>query len=292
MIGLPAPLAVVCHDAGAANLILAWLAAEPRGDVRAVMQGPAEQLWRARFGDAPFAGLEAALDGAAALLSGTGWGSDLEHRARRLARDSGISSVAVIDHWVNYRQRFVRAGAEVLPDFLWVTDEHALALAGREFPGLPVELRPNRYLEEQVARVNAMGGPGGEILYVLEPTRDDWGRGIPGEFQALDFFMEHRSRLGVGPYATIVLRPHPADPPGKYDEWAGGQDTRVRIDLGGDLAAAIARASTVAGCQSYALVVALAAGRPAVSTLPPWAPPCPLPQAGIIHLKLLTSPDS
>ncbi len=50
MIDLPGPLAVVCHDAGAANLILAWLAAEPRSDIRPVMKGPAQGLWKERFG--------------------------------------------------------------------------------------------------------------------------------------------------------------------------------------------------------------------------------------------------
>jgi len=40
----------------------------------------------------------------------------------------------------------------------------------------------------------------------------------------------------------------------------------------------------VVGCESFALVVALAAGRRVCSTLPPWAPPCRLPQPGIVRL--------
>ncbi|HVL41422.1 MAG TPA: hypothetical protein VM348_04635, partial [Brevundimonas sp.] len=152
MTDLPPPVAVVAHDAGAANLILAWLAAAPSGlkRVRPVMAGPAAALWAARFPDGPVpVALEAALEEANSLLSGTGWASDLEHEARRLARARGIPSVAVIDHWVNYRMRFQRHGEEILPDRLWVADEHALAEAAASLPEVPAELKPNLYLQEQ-----------------------------------------------------------------------------------------------------------------------------------------------
>jgi len=289
MIDLPGPLAVVCHDAGAANLILAWLAAERRADVRPVMVGPAERLWRERFSEAPLWELEAAINDAAALLSGTGWASDLEHRARAIAKRAGIRSAAVLDHWVNYPERFVRGGKTVRPDEYWVVDKEALALASECFPGAEVRLKPNAYLDEQLARIRPIeAGTPKRVLYVLEPARSDWGRGVPGEFQALDYWLEYFRKLGLPHSVPIRLRPHPSEPPGKYDEWIernSGFDLEIDDSL--DLAEALARASVVAGCQSYAMVVALAAGRKVVCTLPPWAPRCALPQSGVIHLSSL-----
>ena len=168
MIDLPAPLAVVCHDAGGANLILAWLASEPRSDVRPVMAGPAERLWRARFGETPLWDLENALDGAAALLSGTGWQTDLEHRARAIAKNSGIRSAAALDHWVHYPERFLRGGETVWPDEIWVVDEDAFALASEQFPGVEIRLKANAYLDEQVARIRPLSdGAPERVLYVL-----------------------------------------------------------------------------------------------------------------------------
>lgn len=288
MIDLAKPLAVVCHDAGAANLILAWLAAEPRGDVRAVMKGPAEALWKERFGDAALWALEAALDGASALLSGTGWQSDLEHQARTLARTTGIRSVAVLDHWTNYAERFMRNGKTVMPDEYWVVDEEAHALASKIFPDAVVTLKPNTYLEEQVARIGPSPATQ-RLLYLLEPARSDWGRGVPGEFQALDYLLENFERVGLDQSAPIRLRPHPSDPPGKYQAWIKARrGFDVALDSSRDLAEAITRASIVAGGQTFAMVVALAAGRKVVCTLPPWAPRCALPHAGIIHLSSLT----
>lgn len=283
---LPGPLAVVCHDAGAANIILSWLAAEPRADVRPVMQGPAAALWRTRaFDRLPSWSLETALPGAQALLSGTGWASALEHEARQQAREQSIFSVAVIDHWTTYRERFSRDGREVLPDEIWVTDTDAWRIAAQEFPGSIIRLQPNRYLEEQVARVESIA-PEACTLYLLEPALSGWGRSRAGEFQALDYFVANLPALNIDRSAPIRLRPHPSEAEGKYDAWiATHPDLRLSLDKSSDVAQAISRASTVAGCGTFAMVIALAAGRRVISTLPPWAPPCPLPQSGLIHLR-------
>lgn len=321
-VSLPAvPLAVVAHDAGAANHILAWL----RGSADAVllpsMAGPALQAWRRERGDTPQLALEQAVGAAQAVLTGTGWASDLEHAARRLARQQGKHSIAVLDHWTNYRERFERGGEQVLPDELWVSDPHALALARELFPAIPVRQQPNAYLDGLVAEVraceagtparqgpgtatrHAAGGPHtraapaaapARVLYVLEPIRQAWGElPEPGEFAALDFFIAGLDRLDLGPEAEIRLRPHPSDPPGKYDAWLARQNAippegvTLALDSAPTLAQALAWAGVVAGCQTYAMVVALAAGRRVVSSVPPWAPPCVLPHPGILQLAAL-----
>ena len=293
---LPSPLAVVCHDAGACNLILPWLDRPGLIDVRAVMQGPALALWRARFG---IAGAERhtmlvervddALDGAAMLLSGTGWATTLEHDARQRAAHRGVRSVAVIDHWVNYPERFERGGVVQRPDEFWVTDAEAVTLVCRHFPGAAVRCHSNLYLEEQAGAIARCQPRGGDTLYVLEPMRSDWGRGVAGEFQALDYFAAQRAAAGVAADRPVRLRPHPSDSPGKYDAWIERHaGDGFCLDRSASLAAAMGPAGTVVGCESYALVVALAAGRVVWSSLPPWAPACRLPHAGIRHLSRAT----
>jgi hypothetical protein len=286
MMDLPVPLAVVAHDAGAANIILAWIEERDLDSLRPVMRGPAEKLWHARFGEARLMrDIDAALDGAAALLSGTGWASDLEHDARAAARSRGLHSVAVVDHWVNYRARFERGGEQVFPDELWVTDSYAVAEAHRALGGIPVRLQPNRYLRTQVEAA----GPApehGDLLFVSEPARSDWGRGKPGEFQALDYLALHRDAAGVDAGAALRIRPHPSDPAGKYADWIERNPGAV-LDASADMADALRSATWVAGLNSFALAIALEAGRRAICALPPGAPDCVLPHEGLIHLRAL-----
>jgi hypothetical protein len=287
MIDLATPTAVVCHDAGATNLILGWLKADGGLAVRAFMQGPAAALWRAAFPGQPLCGsLEEALDDAKSLLSGTGWASALEHQARRWAHVRGIHSVAVLDHWVNYAPRFERDGQVQWPDEVWVADADALALAHQALPGLPVRQLDNLYLAEQVRYIGPPPG-NGTVLIVLEPVRNTWGRGQEGEFQALDYLFDHLGRLWPTGVTQVMLRPHPSESADKYQAWLA-RHPLVCIDTSPGVAEAISRADVVVGVESFALTIALAACRPVYSSLPPWAPPLRLPHAGIQQIRHLS----
>ena len=288
---LPQPIAVVCHDAGAANIILAAMQADATDSYLPVMQGPAEKLWQvAGRPGASLMPLDAALAQARSVLSGTGWASCLEHDALREARRMGLPTAAVMDHWVNYAARFERDGEVILPDEFWVTDSEAFKIASNTFEGARIRLMPNLYLQEQVRQI---GPPSphhaGNILYVLEPIRARWsGSDEPGEFEALDYFMTRLEHLGHPNDLRIRLRPHPSDAPGKYDAWLARQNgLNVALDRVGSLAQAIGQSEWVAGCETMALVVALASGRKVVCTLPPAAPPCRLPHSGLLHLRKL-----
>jgi hypothetical protein len=281
---LPHAVAVVCHDAGACNVILPWLQ-RPGLHVRAVMEGPALNLWRARFGAAPLCRtLEEALAGVQLVLTGTGWARTLEHDARLLAHRLGLPSAAVVDHWVNYPERFVVKGQQQWPDQFWLTDAEAVTLACKVFPQHRLRCYANRYLQEQVQAITPLRAGQGDVLLVMEPARSDWGRGVAGEWQALDFFMQQRRAIGIPEGTAIRLRPHPSDPAGKYSRWLA-LNPAVQLDLHSSLSQAMNGARWVVGCESYALVVALAAGRQVWSSLPPWAPACRLPHAGVHKLS-------
>lgn len=282
----PMPTAVVAHDAGAANLIIAWLKAWG-WPVRACVQGPALKLWEQAFPGQPVLSTPGeAMDGCTSLLTGTGWASRLEHDARREGRSQGLRVAAVIDHWVNYPPRFERAGDTVWPDELWVADGWAAEIARQTLPPLPIRQFENRYLQVQVAQVAPPPGDG-TLLYVLEPVRTDWERGVDGEFQALEYLLAHRDVLAPGPVRRIVLRPHPSDPAGKYDRYLNAQ-AGIELDRSADMAMALSQADVVAGVESFALTLALAAGRAVYSSLPPWAPALRLPHEGIRQIRRLS----
>jgi hypothetical protein len=289
MIELPQPTVAVCHDAGAANLILEEMRDAPYHAWRAVFAGPAARLWEAAGSPGcRLWTLEEAIVSGACVLSGTGWASNLEHEARQLARKAGLPSIAVIDHWVNYAERFEREGQVILPDEIWVVDEYAAKLAAQTFPKVTVRLRANLYLQREAAAVKSLGPQhAGRVLFLSEPVRYSWpGLDQPGEMEALDYLVSHLHLLGLSGPPQLRLRPHPSDAPTKYNEWiARHTDMDLELDHSDSLAQAIGEAEWVAGCETAAMVVALAAGRRAVSTLPPLAPRCRLPQSTLLHLR-------
>jgi len=289
---LKSPVAVVCHDAGAANLVFAWLREWTDAgllkhyDFKLFLQGPAKKIWL--DSPVPLPSMQwlnepsNALKGCQTVLTGTGWASSVEHEARRIAASLQVSSIAVIDHWVNYCQRFEREGLVVLPNQIWVSDPYAENLAKSLFKSTPVLSLPNLYLQNLIKDIPPVPQGCRNLLYVLEPLRTDWGRGVPGEFQALDYFVENLQQIvGTDP-VQITLRPHPSDPPDKYKEWIRSH-SYLDIQLNGNasLKEAITQASWVVGAKTYAMVVAAAAGRETYSSLPPWGESCYLPVAKI-----------
>ncbi len=295
MVSLASPIAVVAHDAGAANLIIGWINELSDFTIKLSLKGPARAIFKQHFPDLENTTLAEALDEAVTLLSGTSGGSDLEHQARKMARELNIPSIGVIDHWVNYRMRFERNGEQILPDEIWVSDELAYSRALSRFPGQAVCQKPNRYLEYLVKQIKLSpqyeerADKNSRVLYVLEPIRIQWNdTDISGEFQALDYFIENIATVGLDRDTEIVLRAHPSDPVDKYSSWCDSKSGyNISVDREHSLSDLIAWADWVVGCETFAMVIALHAGRHTLSTLPPWAPPCSLPQDGIIKLREL-----
>ena len=97
--------------------------------------------------------------------------------------------------------------------------------------------------------------------------------------------MQQHHRLAIGE-CDIYIRPHPSDTPDKYltlcEKYARAN---VQLSSSAHLYEDIGLAEWVVGLQSYALVVAMAAGKRVVSCLPPVAPACVLPYENIIHLR-------
>ena len=209
------------------------------------------------------------------VLSGSSGGSDLERVVVRAARAAGVRSAVWLDHWVNFPARFVLDGESVLPDELWVADEHAARLARDTVPGPPVKVMGNPHLDDVVAAIRALEEPheGEHVLYVTEPTSvaakratgDPLGWGYE-ERAALRGYLR---TLVDDPPEAIRLRTHPGEPAGKYDGiLAGFAGLPLALSAGTTLDEDCAWADTVVGCETMAMAVALAAGRRVITVVP------------------------
>ncbi|WP_411199605.1 hypothetical protein [Thalassolituus sp.] len=285
-------MALVAHDAGAANHIIYWLLA---GDidltyVRISFHGPA--LIAATNAGLEFdnLALDQVLVGADFLVAGTGWATDIEKKAMRTAIFASIPVAAVFDHWTNYDKRLYLDDEVIAVDEIWVTDTYAIELARSFYPNADVCLKNNRYLDYQVRNISSQICDPHKVLFLMEPIRALWaGEKDAGEFVAFHYFLENLSVLGISGRIDIRIRPHPSDPIGKYARLERSDDV-INVTVNNDLPLHqdIAAAAWVVGLQSYAMVVALEAGKKVISAMPNHAPSCVLPHKGIIHIKEIT----
>lgn len=280
------PFAVVCHDAGGAGQIAAILLRWGWHPAWVQARGPALEIFHRDMPCVPVRSEISDLHGIRAIITGTGWASDFEHKARLEARKTGVRSIAVLDHWTNYEDRFIRNGERLLPDELWVVDEYAEGLAQQLFPGIQVVRVPDSYAERELRHITPLSATTpNRVLYLLEPVRSNWGRKEPGEFQALRYFLAKWPFLKFPAPTAVQLRPHPSEDSEKYAGFLDKNGQPPVFWSKSTLSEDISEARWVVGCQSYAMTLALATGRPVYSTLPPWAPPKVLPHPGIQYLR-------
>ncbi|MDC0276959.1 hypothetical protein OAK90_00720 [bacterium] len=245
--------------------------------------------------------LETALQEAESVLCGTSWESDLEWRALQLAKTHCKRSTSVLDHWVNYRDRFVRNGKVILPDELVVGDEYANEIATSIFAGTPVKMIENPYLMDvskeldKAKRKHENSPPERrnefQILYCTEPTSEHAAlqHGNPNhwgytEESALRFALGNLSIIS-NDVNRIIVRPHPSEKAGKYDWALCASDPEIVISEGRSLVEDIVSSDAVVGCNTMAMAVGMLAGKPVYCSIPPEGTPCRLPHREIVMLS-------
>jgi hypothetical protein len=218
------------------------------------------------------------------ILCGTSLSSELEWSAMGLARRAGKRAVAVLDHWVNYRLRFVRRNVWNFPDEVWVGDEVSARIASETLPEVASRLVPNAYFAdvlEELASFSPQPRPAGagvRILYTCSPLHEG------AEIGALRYFLANVGHISDR-IESVTLRPHPRERKGRYT-WALDEfDLPLRIDADRPLVEQVAGSDIVAGCATMAMVVGLLAGRRVVSCIPPGDATPPLPHSEIERLQ-------
>lgn len=296
-------IGVVAHDAGGAEIISSYIRRH-RLICSFCLEGAAVGVIARKLGAVKTLPLEDLVAQSEWLLCGTSFLSNLEWRAIGQARAAGKRCVVVLDHWVNFRQRFVRHGEWHWPDEVWVGDETAARIAAETLPEIPQTLVPNAYFMDIQDEIRAITvpdrppDPGLSILYVCEPLRDDgfalygderyWGY---TEEEALSYFLSNVGAIGDN-IARIAVRPHPQETLGKYD-WAQKEfDLPLVCGEKKTLLEQIAACDVVAGCATMAMVVGLLAGKRVVSCIPPGGKTVRLPQAEIEDMSRLIAARS
>jgi hypothetical protein len=281
-------IAVICHDAGAANSIFAWIQeVSHENNFQMYLSGPALEIWGDRRPSISLCqSVEEAITDVDFVLTGTGWTSDVEFEALRLSKARQIKTVAVLDHWVNYEVRFTRKGSQILPDEIWASDDKAFDLASKTFPNTKIVQVVNYYLRDQVQQINAHPKVNeAQLLYLTEPIRSTWGKSEQGEFQALRYFLNNKERLAIPNHVRIVLKVHPSEEYNKYDEIVR-EYNKIDITVTSlSLSSELSRSVWVVGCNTFAMYIALSAGKSVFSSLPPWAPKLLLPFDEIVEIR-------
>ena len=285
---------ICCHDAGAAEIISSYIKQKNIAPLYC-LSGPAIKVFERKIGRIDNMLLTDIVKNSNWLLCGTSWKSDLEWNIIKEAKKQQKKVIVFLDHWVNYRERFIRNNEECLPDEIWVGDHYAERIAKDNFSNLKIKLIENPYLldiKKQLSRLGKIRVRGNSVLYVCEPIREHayfkhgdehyWGY---TEEEALRFFLTSIDEMFTAK-KSIIIRPHPSEFLNKYD-WVFDEFNHndIKIDNKKTLLEQIFDSDIVVGCETMAMVVAILAEKEVISSIPPGGRACVLPYKQIKIIK-------
>lgn len=199
------------------------------------------------------------------IIFGTG-NTSYEKKLLRQAKDDHIPTATILEHFVNFRQRFIYKDKICFPDYCFVCDEEAFDIAKRDlYPYSKISICDNFYIDSVKNylgdRPNMISN---KVLYILENIDEDWGR-IPAWSIAFNnfyknFFIKNKN------LQHIIVRPHPKD---NIDIYASLEEYKeVVFDKMPSGIDSLREVSVVVGVESYFLYLAKKCGYIVYSSMP------------------------
>ena len=244
---------------------------------RFFLEGPAESIFKKNLGSDLLNENNLRIDDFTnlndILICGTSWQSSLEKKFFRKAKSQKKRVIAILDHWVNYKERFIiDESTLVLPDEIWVCDDYAYKIAKSIFSHSIIKKIENPYIQsikEQIILLNKSISIDSKenILYVCEPIRDhaklqfgDENYHGYSEESALKFFLNNVDFLRMT-HKNVIVRPHPSESREKYNWVFDYYNDQISIGGVKDLIEEILCSSVIVGCESMAMVIGLLANK-------------------------------
>ena len=267
---------VVCSDPGGANCLAAYIKQKKIKFV-AKLDNNAKKIFKNYFGKSlKTTSLIKGIQNANHVITATSWKSNLEKRAIKLGRDKKIRTTTLLEHWVNYKERFILNGKVELPDILIVQDKYAEKLAYKYFKGVKIIRVPNYYLKNNLNKMkNQKQSKKINFLYLSEPIETHYKKGNLfqkkrdyNEFDSFKFFLKNINLISKN-IDRITLRLHPSEKKNKYNLMLKKIDfLPIQISYKKPLIEDICNSSIVFGCETMAMILALMAKKRVICTIP------------------------
>ena len=262
-------VALICHDSGGAEIISSW-AKTYKNPFITCLSGPAVNIFTRKFDKFKNQKLEKAITDSDWVLTGTSTHSDVENKAISIAKKSKKKVVTFLDHWKNYKKRFLYQGKELLPDEIYVGDEYAQNLAEKIFSSTPIKLINNPYwqsLKKEFFEKNSPAEKRNSVLYLS--SNFDYEEKIQLSENSKDFYIlnlfldKYKNILPHKDIKSILISPHPSESKEKYARYKKFPLVDINEEKG--LVELIQSSEFIVGCDNMALVVSKLSGKKTIN---------------------------
>ena len=143
-------ITIVSKDAGGAEILSSWVKNNP-GNYRYYLSGPAKKIFKSKIGKFKISNLRECIFQSDIILSSTGT-TRFEINALQKFRKHKKRTIVYLDHWVNYKERFLINNRLVKVDEIWVNDIYAYKEVKKIFKNIKIKKR-NYFIEEFLSSI-------------------------------------------------------------------------------------------------------------------------------------------
>jgi hypothetical protein len=261
-------IAVASHDAGGAAVLASYLF---MGNLEftASAIGPSKAVFNQFFCEydkfSCFKSTEVDT-----LITSTSATSTHELSIIKQAKIQNVNTISILDHWVNYPERFLRDDNNTLPNEIWVTDRDAFRIASDLFKRVKVRKISNPYKEFLINKhSNFSQYQRNNILYCTEPIKKLYPTQelSYNEFIAIECFFKKLEEIRCE--KKIIIKNHPTEQISKYEYLIEKfPNLKIQISSEYDLFEELKSSFFVIGCNTMALVVASWFEIPTLNAIP------------------------
>jgi len=274
-------IALISRDAGGAEFISRY-ASKQKEKFCLAGTGPAVKIFKKKFKNKKIIDYKKAIKISDWILCSTGTSSDYEKNAILFAKKHKKKIIAYIDHWVEYRERFLKRKKMVRPDEVWVSDKYALDIAKKNNLR-NVSIKGNPLFFDFLAYKKKFNkrNCNNNILFLSEPVSKDLKKHYD-EIECIKYFLKNLD-ISKLKYKNIQIRPHPAENKSKFVKLKK-ISKKIYISNKNNIFFDIMKSNIIVGINTIALVLGLLANKKVISCIP-GKKNCELPHNKIISFK-------
>lgn len=201
---------IVSHDIGGANNIKSFFD-HYKIKAKFYLRGPALKIFKKKKNN----NFLKKIKESDVVITGTGWKTNLEYNAIKAAKKYDKFCITFLDHWVNYKKRFLRKNKLALPDKILVFDKESQSNIKKIFRNQVDTIKiTNYYFKNFTKKLKKRKKNSNVILYLASNYDKALKKKI--DIILLKKFLKKILLLKKYEKFSIDIKPHPTENFRKY----------------------------------------------------------------------------
>lgn len=215
----------------------------------------------------------------------TGWQTTFEKSYMQQLLPKYRDQIYVcLDHWVNYQERIMHNGSQLPIKNFCVFDMEAKLLCEKIWPNANMFLLENYFDLSFLKRLQSEKSIGSHDLFLSDPISEQYQDKLGyDEFDQLNFIYEKRKRI-YSEAKGLIVRAHPSESSTKYVKYIERKNFEYVSVSNASLEKDFAKSANIFGASSYAMHLAILAGKNVFCSIPLSGHTSSLPHRDIRYL--------